>query len=176
MAKSVRFAKTEVTRSLKLVKKRYLAAYNGEDNDNNRRLLHLYAGMAIITLSGYLEDGMNGVVDISHRGLSADSQKNLLEGTKRVNGASYDHFRKRLVLAFGYHGLDFIESHVGSSNIVILKSKLGNIKKLRDETAHSHSNTIRRSPGEVLSDFEGILPILKKIEEGARLYRDRHFN
>lgn len=174
MAKAIIFAKTEVTKTLELIVRKYLAAYDVHNADNTR-LMHLYSGMAVITLSGYLEDGMDGLVDITLKSLSVDGRKRLQESRGGIHGASYGHLSKRIAIAFGSHGLEFIESYVGPSDIAILSSTLGTLKKLRDEAAHSHKGAILRNPSMILSDFIKIHPILRKIEKGARLYRDEHF-
>lgn len=169
----IAFAKTEINSTLKLIARLYRSAYAG-GSQNDARLLRLYSNMSIVSLSGWLEDGMDSVVDIALKGLGREAQERLQKKRDGVHGASYKHFADRLQVAFGAHGLEFIESQVGPADMEILKGTLGTLKSLRDDVSHSYKVRILRNPDVILSDFVRVYPILKKFEQAARSYRDNH--
>ena len=167
------FSPIEINKVLKLIEEEYSVAYSGID-EKSTELMQLYSTMAVLTLSGWLEDGMKELVNLSMPGLSVIGQKRLVDRT-RVNGSSYEHLTKRLGAAFGSHGLEFIESEVGASDIAILTSILATLKNLRNDASHSYAAVISKNPTAILSDANKLLPILGKIEIYAKLYRTDHF-
>lgn len=171
---SVIFPETEITGVLKLIKHEYDIVYRVHSK-RNTRLMKLYSNMAVMSLSGWIEDGMKNMVNLSLKGLDADGQKRLLGKTGRVYGPSYIHFTNRLEVAYGSHGLKYIESCVGDTDKDVLTSLLANIKRYRGAAAHSYAITILRDPSGILSDANRIIPILKKYEVAARAYKKQHF-
>ena len=166
------FPKTEITQLLRLTKQEYDKASILSGRVSGRKM-RLYYCAAVIALSGWLEDNMNKVARIPMRGLDAQRQQRL-ERKLKVNGASYEHFTRRLEVAYGSHGLAYIERTVGDSDIARLQSKLGNLKTMRDDVSHSLSVVIRRPPNDLLGDFVLVHPILKRFEQAARQYAKDH--
>ena len=167
------FVETEINSTLKLIESLYRLAYVGEREDDVK-LLGLYSKMSVVSLSGWVEDGMKGVADMVLEGLGATAQARLQKKQNEIHGASYEHFANRLLLAYGAHGLDFIESRVTDVDMQVLKSTLGTLKNARNDVSHSYKVKILRSPDIILTDFIKIYPILKRFEQAAQFYRDNH--
>lgn len=176
MAKACIFAKSDISSVLSLLNREYKKVY-GVSTPQNVRLMKIYAKMAVIALGGWIEDGMKNLMGISIDELQEVlNQNNLKKMVGSIYGFSYEwHVSKMIVYAFGAHGLEYIESEVGDSDIARLSSSLGNLKTWRDNAAHSHATVLICNPEMVIRELNAIFPILKKMERGARTYRNLHF-
>jgi len=176
MAQGSAFAKTEIIVALTLLESEYQKA-SAQTTSRNAKLLKTYSNMAVIAASGWIEDGIKALMDISISRLHNLDIKDRLNTKKSgIWGHSYDkHLAEGILYAYGAHGLEFIEDEIGVSDLARLKSSLGNLKKLRDGVAHSYASTISCNPAMVVRDMEIIIPILKKVETKARLYKNAHF-
>lgn len=176
MSKICIFSKTEVLAVLKNINTEYKVLYF-QDTPKSARLMKTYSKIAVIELCGWIEDGLKNLAKLSIEKLKVRRVRkdvnNFIEG---INGFKYDsHFSKIMMLAFGAHGFEFIESRVGDADIARLRSVLGNLKNWRDDSAHSHIITIPCDPSHIIKEMDIIFPILKKIEINARIYKKKHF-
>lgn len=170
------FAKTEILSSLKVIEREYNKIYN-ITTPQNTQLMKSYAKIAVIALGGWVEDGMKNFTNISTNKIAdVKNQQKINEMLDHIYGFSYKaHIFKKIVYTFGVHGLEFIESEIGDTNMSRLSSSLNNLKTWRDLASHSHVKVISWDPSRVISELETIHPILKNIEKNARKYRDIHF-
>lgn len=175
MSKKCIFAKTEITSTLKILEKEYLKLYL-VSTPQSTNLMKLYSKMAIVTLGSWIEDGMKELAQISIIQLGeVKTQDKIIKMVSEIYGFNYSsNFSTSIVYSFGPHGLEFIESSIGSKNLAKLSSEFGNLKSWRDAAAHSYSAVINCDPSRAIQVFDDIFPILKKIEKCAREYRDRH--
>lgn len=175
MAKKCVFAKTEILSSLKVLESEYQKAYVIA-SPQNTRLMKAYSKISVITLGGWIEDGMKDLTDISTDNISnPDNQNKLSYMLGKINGFNYHHVSKKIIYTFGVHGLEFIENKVGSADMARLSSSLNNLKAWRNPASHSHVVTIPCDPSRIIIELNRIFPILKNMEKSARLYRDVHF-
>lgn len=175
MARGCVFAKSDILTVLKLLDREYRKASEGKKRKDGRMLM-VYSKMAVVALGGWIEDGMISLKQISANGLSANKRKKLEESTRYIFGFGYDkHISAVMMYAFGVHGLEYIEAQVGESDVIRLSSSLGKLAKWRNDAAHSHTKTVPCNPEMIIKEFEIIFPIVKKMEEGARMYRNDHF-
>lgn len=170
------FTKKEILTSLNILNNDYQKAYKVASSKNTL-LLKIYSKIAVITAAGWIEDGMRSLAEISTIKLKdLNGQKRLKNRVDNIFGCSYkNHFSKALSLAFGAHGLEYIENKIGATDLAILESFMGNLKSWRDDAAHSYSLTIKTNPEMIILEINKILPILKQIESSARKYGDNHF-
>lgn len=136
-----------------------------------------YSKMALMTVTGWIEDGVKDLIEVSEIKLSqARNKAKIKELVNNINGFSYDkHISKALILGYGIHGYEFVNMFVGDSDVQILSSTLGNFKNWRDKLVHSHRAIIPCNPMMMMTEFKKIFPILKKFETGLKKYRDTHF-
>lgn len=176
MAKGVIFAKTDILAVLNIINGEYMKALSASSAKNNR-LLKTYSKMAVITAGGWVEDGIKSLMEISGTKLrNVDGQKRLEHLSKRISGFSYErHFSRGVMYAFGAHGLEFIEKQLGQNDLIQLGSSLGNLKKWRDDAAHSHAVHIKATPSIIIKEIGLMFPILKNIESSARKYKNKYF-
>jgi len=176
MSRNYIFLKKEIAADLFLINKEYQKIYF-ENTPRSTRLLKIYSRMALINLCGWVEDELKKLGNLSVENLKENRSRDLVNNhTAKIYGFDYDkHLSLRLILTFGVHGFEFIESKTGDANIAILDSVLAKLKKWRDLAAHSHANVIQCDPSRIILEFEKIFPILKKIEKSARKYSRKHF-
>lgn len=176
MARGCVFAKGEILSVLNILEREYQKTAKLPSLTNNR-LLKSYSKMAVIAAGGWVEDGIKSLMQISIERLNdLNGQTRLTNEADNIWGFGYKrHLSKGMMLAFGAHGLEFVERVVGSTNIAILSSSLGNLKAWRDDAAHSYVLTIKCNPAMVIKEIEKIFPILKHIEKCAREYRKLHY-
>ena len=170
------YPKTEIFSVLSLIEKEYKKIYN-ITTPRNGKLMKSYAQIAIIALGGWIEDGLEELTQLSIVKLrEIGNQKKATKFIDQIYGFNYDyHFSKAMMLSFGAHGLEFIESKVGDSDIAILNSSLNKLKKWRDKVAHSHRTVIPCNLTQVIREFNIIFPILKQLEKYAKEYKKKHF-
>lgn len=170
------FLKTEILSVLSLIETKYVEIYPIA-TVKNAKLMKSYAQIAIIAIGGWLEDGLKELTKLSIINLNdLDRQDKITKMVESIYGFSYTgHFSKAIILTYGIHGYEYIETKVGDSDIAILSSSLGLLKSWRDDVAHSHRTAIPCNPTQVIIEFKKIFPILKKIEKYAREYKKDHF-
>lgn len=170
------FLKTEIYSVLSLIDAEYKKIYS-ITTIKNAKLMKSYAQIAIIAVGGWIEDGLEELALLSISKLTViDNQEHITKLVDKIYGFSYKHhFSQMIILTYGAHGLEYIESKVGDSDIAILTSSLGTLKKWRDDVAHSHRTAIPCNPEQVIKEFNKIFPILKKFEKYAREYKRKHF-
>lgn len=176
MARGCVFAKGEILSVLNILEREYQKTSKLR-SPTNSRLLKSYSKMAIVAAGGWVEDGIKSLMQISTARLKdLNGQTRLINEADNIWGFGYKkHFSKGIMLAFGAHGLEFVETSVGPTNITILNSSLGKLKTWRDGAAHSYVLTIKCNPAMVIKEVERIFPILKQIEMCTREYRKLHY-
>lgn len=165
------FAKKEILSVLVLLDREYKKASSGATKKDTQ-LMITYAKMAIIAISGWIEDGIKDLSFLSILKLKElPRQKILISLIEGIHGCSYNHFSKAIIISFGAHGFEFLEKNIGDSDLAIVKNFLGNLKKWRDDIAHSYVAKIPRDPSGIIKEISSIFPILRSIEQCIRKYR-----
>lgn len=171
------YTKTEILPVLLIIEKEYNKIYYITTHRNGE-LMKSYAKIAIIAIAGWLEDGLKELAQLSIIKLrEINNQEKATKSVGQIHSFTYkNHISQAIIISFGVHCLEYIEAQVGDTDIAKLSSSLGKLKIWRDEVAHSHRTAIPCNPTQIIRELNIILPILKKIEKYARVYRKKHFS
>jgi len=131
-----------------------------------------YSKLALLEFCGWIEESMDAIV--SKRVMSSLKtsrfkkilRKNII---KENHGFQYSsNFCPMVIKTIGIINAEQIELKMNSTGqIDILSTELGNLKKSRDDNAHTFirgTTTIIQSPSITKNQFKIIYPILKKYE------------
>ena len=158
-----------------IVKKYILSNLNRFDRLYNQSLISsdpkdpiYYSKLAVIEFCGWIEMSMDDIINRSaYPYLKTTIFKQMLSDTiDNVYGFQYKkHFRKTLCHAIGMVKMEKIETKlINNGDLDTFKSQLDNLKKLRDEAAHtwvSGTTPIYPSPSIIISYLMIIYPILR---------------
>lgn len=136
-------------------------------------LMFSFARNAVVTVGGWLEDGFDETAELSIIKLKKlNIQTFIHEQIGFIYGFNYKkHVSRAVSMSFGAHGLEYIESKVGASDIAILSATLEKIEKWRNSAAHSMA-TIHVVPKQIISEVNLLYPILRKFVKSAKQYID----
>jgi len=108
------FAKTEISEVLFQLRKEYelVLGLRSVTSKKNNMLMKNYSRMSILAVSGWLEDSFDELFNISIDKLEkSEHQNEIHEITNRIHSFSYGgHVARGIMLAFGIHGLEYIEA------------------------------------------------------------------
>lgn len=135
-----------------------------------------YSKLALLELCGWIEETMDNIVEMHcNRKLSLKANKVFLkkECIKPVFGFQYDRdFKQMLMSAIGIIELEKIEEELElTGSITVLKTELSNLKKVRNDAAHTFLKGVTRrydAPSKLKGSFQKIYPVLKKIDDELR--------
>jgi hypothetical protein len=127
-------------------------------------------------LCGWIEETLDDII-IRH------ANRNLIETTNKTYcneqivapnyGFQYKkNLRPMLVKLIGLIEVEKLEKQLEkTAQITLLKNCLGNLKRSRDEAAHTHLKGVTRrynAPSQTLGDFRRICPVLEKLDSYLR--------
>lgn len=159
--------KTKILKVLKYLEKIYL------DPKTNSDLRDYCAKLALLELCGWIEKSMDDIVLIKRKSLKNAINVKYLEKViiQKNSSMNYDGFRRMLIGAIGLINVEVLEKNIGSSNKQILESKLGTLKNMRDDHAHTYCKGGTHkfyAPSVLISDFLDIYKILIIFEENMK--------
>ncbi len=138
----------------------------------------LYSKMAIIELCGWIEDSMDDVIrKIAQAKLKIP--KNIYyineDIIKKTHSFSYEHFRGMLLNLIGIVNVEKLEVILDPLKFDRMRSTLGNLKKIRDNEAHTHikkdvTKTLN-APSVTINNFSMVYDGLKDIEDKLKQLR-----
>jgi len=123
----------------------------------------LYSKLAILELCGWIEESMDdAILRCSHRHLKDHENIKFVENNivKRTHGFDYQKdFKQMLIQLLGVINVERIERKIDQNKHHGLKTKLGALKKARDQEAHTHIKGVTRyinAPSVTLGQFQEI--------------------
>jgi hypothetical protein len=136
---------------------------------------NFYAKLAVLELCGWVEESMDDLIRRCYkRKLISDKNIKFVEDEiiGKTYGFHYDkNFRPMLMKLFGILVVEKVELRVNSAKFHIFNSNLGDLKKLRDRTAHTHIKGVTMSidaPSITTNRYHTIYEGLKDIEDALR--------
>jgi len=152
---------------------------------NLKRLNHLfnrdpknalfYSKLAILELCGWIEESMDDIVlKCAKRKLKNKPCFQELEifVNKKIHGFHYNnHFQSMLIQLIGRIQLEKIEKKIDPTAFHKFKSLLGQLKRSRDDEAHTHLKGVTRkidAPSKTLKNFHNIYQGLICFENELR--------
>ncbi len=134
-----------------------------------------YSKLALLELCGWIEESFDSIVKASVVSkLKTDEYKKILKEIIKSNyGFQYSrNVRPMFIKAMGLQKTERIETRINKTGQVqVLSTTLGNLKKVRDDNAHTFikgTTTIIQSPSITQSQYNLILPIIKKFDSEVR--------
>lgn len=144
-------------------------AYNSNLVNKDQEIPILYAKMAILEYSGWLELSFDEIArNCVRRKLRTVAAREILEQRiKKTHGFTYNNnVRPLLAIALGTIKLQNIERKMNKNgDLDALRTNLGNINLMRNEAAHTFTSgrTSRfDAPSAIIADFKRTEPILQK--------------
>jgi hypothetical protein len=133
---------TEINSTLLSLDRYYLAC---RSSDASNKTLNFYCKLAVIELSGWIENTMDNIIHQSanRTKFSKEVQDILISRVKRNHGFHFaDNFLPLLLLLIGTRNYETLnKEHLNSPQHSGLQDLLSNLKKLRDSCAHTHLQT-----------------------------------
>ncbi|MEJ5316671.1 MAG: hypothetical protein WHS63_06665, partial [Tenuifilum sp.] len=127
--------------------------------------------LAIIELCGWIELTMDNIVErFANKHLKTQPFKESFKSLK-MNNYGFDYkknFRRMLSQTVGLHNTEKLETKLNKSGqIDILDAILKNLKKLRDDAAHTYIDATKtyQAPSATKAQLEQIYPILKEFSK-----------
>jgi hypothetical protein len=135
-----------------------------------------FSKLALLELCGWIEGAIDNIVEMHcNRNLKNQDNKESFKNDriKPVYGFQYNqHFRPMLMSAIGIIELEKIELELEKTGkITILKSRLGSLKRVRNDAAHTFLKGVTityDAPSLTRGNFLNIYPILKEIDTMLR--------
>jgi hypothetical protein len=134
-----------------------------------------YSKLALLELCGWIEESFDSIIktSIAAKIKSNGYRKILQDIIKRNHGFQVgSNFRPMLIQAVGLQKTEKIELKLDSSGKVqILSTTLGNLKKVRDDNAHTFirgTTTTIQTPSVTKAQFALIFPIIKEFEKEVK--------
>lgn len=135
----------------------------------------LYSKLAILELCGWIEESMDDIIrKCAHRNIKDPKERaEIIKLIDNNYGFEYNkHFRSMLVQVIGRVGVIKLEKKLDTNKFELLKTTLGNLKTVRNSTAHTHlkGTTTRLNAPSVtkanyLRVYEGLLEIDTKLRK-----------
>ncbi len=151
------------------------------DEEYNKNLAHadrnrpiMYSKLGVLELCGWIEEGFDEIaINCVRSNLrSRESRSHLEYRISRTYGLSYEKlFTELLGFALGAVNFRRVEREFArSGNCQLLKDQLVELKRLRNDFAHTYTNIYRRgvtatfeAPSRTIKRFEIINPILQDL-------------
>lgn len=130
-----------------------------------------YSKLALIELCGWIEETMDDIVlRCATRCLQSPANLKLIDKTvHNTYSFEYEAFRKMLMMVIGLATLEKIEEELETtgSKISALKGDLGNLKRSRNQAAHTHTKgtlTTYDAPSKTKYNFDRIYALLTELD------------
>lgn len=149
-------ARTYILANLRTLNRKY-------SNATTMRESLFYSKLAILELSGWIEESMDDVVlRCARRHLKDGANLKFVQNeiVKRTHGFDYQqHFRRMLIQLLGVINVERIEKSIDQSKRLKLMATLGALKTARNAEAHTHIKGVTRhinAPSVTLSQFPAL--------------------
>ena len=142
--------------------------YNDPTADNQKT--SSYSKLALIELCGWIEETMDDIVlRCAKRCLKSPANLKFIDKTvHNTNSFEYEAFRKMLMMVIGLATLEKIEEQLETTGkISALKGDLGNLKRSRNQAAHTHTKgtlTTYDAPSKTKYNFDRIYALLTELD------------
>lgn len=129
-----------------------------------------YSKLALIELCGWIEETMDDIVlRCAKRCLKSPANLKFIDKTvHNTNSFEYEAFRKMLMMVIGLATLEKIEEQLETTGkISALKGDLGNLKRSRNQAAHTHTKgtlTTYDAPSKTKYNFDRIYALLTELD------------
>lgn len=161
--------KTDIHRSLRSLNYKFRIAKKPQDHQ-------FYSKLSVLEVCGWIEVSIDDIILSTAKRLikSSSDLKKVDEAITRNWGFEYNkHVRSLLILLIGYVGVIKVEASMDSSKFTLLKVELNNLKKARNDLAHTYlsgSPTIP-APSTTFAQFNRVYEGLKELEKNTRLIK-----
>jgi hypothetical protein len=141
--------------------------YNDSTSDDQKIF---YSKLALIELCGWIEETMDDIVlRCAKRCLKSPANLKFIDKTvHNTNSFEYEAFRKMLMMVIGLATLEKIEEQLETTGkISALKGDLGNLKRSRNQAAHTHTKgtlTTYDAPSKTKYNFDRIYALLTELD------------
>jgi hypothetical protein len=129
-----------------------------------------YSKLALIELCGWIEETMDDIVlRCATRCLQSPANQKFIDKTiGNTYSFEYEAFRKMLMMVIGLATLEKIEEELETTGkISALKGDLGNLKRSRNQAAHTHTKgtlTTYDAPSKTKYNFDRIYALLTELD------------
>lgn len=153
-----------IKKNLELLNRKYVNAATLRDKN-------FYSKMAVLELCGWIEVSMDDIVTrTTNRLLKSESNKNyVISAVTKNSGFHYkDNFRKMMVNLVGISGCEKFEKKVNSAVALKFQIELGNLKKLRNEYAHTYTKGVTQNydaPSMTIARYNDVADGLRAYEK-----------
>jgi len=134
-----------------------------------------YSKLALLEFCGWIEESFDSIAKLSvSNKIKTNVFKKILKDTIEKNyGFQYSaNFRPMLIKTIGIEKSEKIEQKIDKmGNVQILSTTLGNLKKVRNDNAHTYikgTTTFIQTPSITKSQFLTIYPIIKEFEKEVK--------
>lgn len=155
--------KSYISRSLNSLDVKYRRSTSQTDN-------LFYSKLALLELCGWLEESIDTIIlDYAKKNIKENNNlKIIAERIKYNSGFAYEkNFKSLLVIVVGLIVFEKIEKNIDTSKLVLFKSTLHTLKKIRDSEAHTHLKGVTRtidSPSKTILHFNYLYDGLLEFE------------
>jgi hypothetical protein len=162
--------KTHIEKSLDALDKMYL-----KETSTLRK--NLCSKLAILELSGWVEDMMTGILKVDVYARVGQDYKNRFHGNVEMKPRfQFNDFLAKCITCHGLKKTEKIELCLHSKNMLTpLRDKLKTLEEIRNELAHTHlhpHNTPTISaPSVIRGNFHDLYPMFQALEKCVRKHR-----
>lgn len=164
-----------------MIAKSYIKATLSEldklyNNASSQKKAIYFSKLAVIELCGWIEETLDDII-IKHGNRNLKTLENKNYCNDRIVSPNYGfqynkNIRPMLLNLLGLIQLEKFETELEKkAKITLLKSNLGNLKRARNEAAHTHLKGITRrynAPSQTLGDFTRISELLEIMDTELR--------
>lgn len=146
------------------------------NNASSQKKAIYFSKLAVIELCGWIEETLDDIV-IKHGNRNLKTADNKTYCKDRIVSPNYGfqynkNIRPMLISLLGLIEIEKFETELEkSAKITLLKSNLGNLKRVRNEAAHTHLKGVTRrynAPSRTLDDFNRISDLLEVMDNELR--------
>jgi len=164
-----------------MIAKSYIKATLSEldklyNNATSQKKAIYFSKLAVIELCGWIEETLDDII-IKHGNRNLKTVENKNYCLNKIVSSNYgfqynNNIRPMLINLLGLIQLEKFETELEkNAKITLLKSNLGNLKRTRNEAAHTHLKGITRrynAPSQTLGDFNRISALLEVMDNELR--------
>lgn len=145
-------------------------------NASSQKKTIYFSKLAVIELCGWIEETLDDII-IKHGNRNLKAINNKVYCRDKIVSPNYGfqynkNIRPMLINLLGLIQLEKFETELEKrAQITLLKNSLGNLKRARNEAAHTHLKGITRrynAPSRTLGDFNRISALLEIMDKELR--------
>ncbi len=146
------------------------------NNASSQKKLIYFSKLAILELCGWIEETLDDII-IKHSNRNLKLSENKIYCKDKIVNPNYGfqyntNIRPMLIKLIGLIQVEKLEKELEkTAQITLLKVNLGNLKRSRNEAAHTHLKGVTRTynaPSRTIADFNTICGILEIVDAELR--------